>query len=651
MRDWRKTLARIDDWVSLVVRFSFRVLLWPALYSISFGTTVWASTHSKRLRALSKNDLTEAERIEQLIYLLVAAGVIAVVLLGFLFVARTLTGEWRAGERTRSFNRFFAFSLAGPFLAALTLPSVESSRPIHTMFFIVCATLCLMPTVAFLWEAVRPVLARATYEPPARLRIAGVVTALGALLVAYGTRFSRLAINNHHAFQTRLIDLGIYDNIFYHSSHGNFLGSNFIPTQNHSSAHFDAILVLLSPLYYIYPRAELILVLQAFWCAAGVIPTYLLGRYHLGTRWAGITMALAWALYPALHGANLYEFHSLTLLAMPMMWLLYLLTSGKVRPYFILLPFVLLIREDAPLLVACVAFAGMLTRDPRLVRAGWITIAIAGIYFISVKTFIMGSADPLGGKYGFDWYYTDMIPHGPGLGDLAVSLLTNPAFAIDLALREPKLLFLLQLLVPLAFLPMLAKHWRFATVFGLFYILLATRKPVFSIHFQYSVVLFPVLIALTPIGLRNLRDSDLAQRIGLAKPQLVSVLLASVLVSSLLMSWKFGGAVPNSSFRGGWSRIPHTLTVTQQERYRKVRSLVERVPQEASVTVTNRIGPHLTNRADVWSYGDKKPTEYLVIDTRDMTGWPKRHHDKRLASGELELLHSEGTVQLFRIKE
>ena len=54
--------------------------------------------------------------------------------------------------------------------------------------------------------------------------------------------------------------------------------------------------------------------------------------------------------------------------------------------------------------------------------------------------------------------------------------------------------------MPLAFLPLFGKPWRFAAVFGLFYILLASRGPVFSIHFQYSVVLFPVLFALTPIA-------------------------------------------------------------------------------------------------------------------------------------------------------
>jgi uncharacterized membrane protein len=471
---------------------------------------------------------------------------------------------------------------------------------------------------------------------------------VGGLFAAYAVWFSRLAINNHHALQTRLLDLAIYDNIFYHSSHGNFLGSNFIPTGNHANAHFDAILVLLSPLYYIYPRAELILVLQAIWCGAGVVPAYLLGRDHLRSAWAGVTLAAAWALYPALHGANLYEFHSLTLLAMPMLWLLYLITTGHLRAFFVLLPFVLLIREDASLLICFVAFAAILTRDPRLVRVGWITIGVAALYFILVKTFIMGGADPLGGKYGFGWYYKDMSPGGKGLGNILLSLFTNPTFAIDFALREAKLIYLLQLLLPLAFLPLFGKPWRFAAVFGLFYILLASRGPVFSIHFQYSVVLFPVLFALTPIALRRLRDSDLAERIGLARAQFVTVLLACVLASSLLMSWKFGGAAPNTAFRGGWARIPHTLTLEQEARYQRFRNLVEQMPADASVIATSRIASHVSNRAEIWDYRHKGPTEYLMLDTRELRGWTKKLHTDRLAAGELELVGKDGTLQLFR---
>jgi len=295
-----------------------------------------------------------------------------------------------------------------------------------------------------------------------------------------------------------------------------------------------------------------------------------------------------------------------------------------------------------------VAFAAILTRNPRLVRAGWITIGVAALYFILIKTLIMGSADPLGGKYGFGWYYKDMGSGGSGLGNILWSLVTNPTFAIDLALREPKVIYLLQLLLPLAFLPLFGKPWRFATAFGLFYILLASRGPVFSIHFQYSVVLFPVLFALTPIALRQLRDSDLPARLGLARPQLVTGLLVCVLASSLLMSWKFGGVVPNTSFRGGWSRIPHTLTLEQEKRYEEFRKLVEQMPVDASVIATSRIAPHVSNRAEVWDYRHKGPTEYLMLDTRELSGWTRKLHTDRLAAGEVELVAKHGTLQLFR---
>ena len=91
------------------------------------------------------------------------------------------------------------------------------------------------------------------------------------------------------------------------------------------------------------------------------------------------------------------------------------------------------------------------------------------------------------------------------------------------------------------------------------------------------------------------------------------------------------------------------LTPEQETRYREFRRFIEQIPADASVTVTSRIGPHVSNRAEVWSYRDKKQTEYLMLDTRDMKGWPRKHHADRLAAGKVELLAKEGTLQLFRI--
>ena len=525
------------------------------------------------------------------------------------------------------------------------------------MFFIVCAVVTALPTAAFLWERIARREPTQTTTRRARIRSLGPWLLVGGLLVAYGSWFSRLAINNHHALQTRIFDLAIYDNIFFQSSHGNPLGCSLSRSGTHIVGHFDPILVLLSPLYHLYPRAELILVLQAFWCAAGVIPAYLLGKHHMRSVGAGLTLATAWALYPALHGANLYEFHSLTLLAMPLLWLLYFLTSGRLRAFFVLLPFVLLVREDVSLLVGCIGAAAVLTREPKLVRAGWITAVVSVVYFLVVKLYVMGGVqpgpvttniDPLGGKHGFGWYYRDLIPKRGGLRDLLLSLVTNPAFVLELALREAKLVYLLQLLLPLGFLPLFGKPWRFAAAFGLFYTLLATRKPVYTIHFQYSIVLFPVLFALTPIALRRLKDTQWPIRLGLAQRQWTCTALVAVLASSILMSWKFGGAVPNAAFRGGWARIPHVLTPAQEKRYEELREFLNQIPPDASVTTVGRVGPHVSNRAEVYQYRHRRPSDFLVFDKRDLKSRIKKVHQKDLDGGKIELVAERGTFQLFR---
>lgn len=637
-------------------------MLWPVLYASAWAAAVWPIFHDDRVRAWTKNELDSGEQLQQLNLLLAFVVGFAILLSGLVIAGRLASGRWQLRESARRFNRFFAFSLAAPLVAALTIPNIEVREPLVAILFVVLATACVLPTAAVVWEAAPAERLAAIRRRAPRLTAFAPAAVLLGLFAAYAWWFSHLAINNHHALQTRIFDLAIYDNIFFQSSHGNPLGCSLSSTNTHINAHFDPILVLLSPLYLIAPRAETILILQAVWCALGVVPAYLLGKEHVGSIGAGLALAAAWIAYPALHGANLYEFHSLTLLAMPMLWAMYFLTTGRVTWFVALLPVVLLIREDASLLMCSVAFTALLTRDPRLTRVGWFTFVAAGVYFVVTKTVIMASVDaasavamgpidPLGGKHGFGWYYSDLIPKGGGFRDLVRTLLTNPVFVLDVVLREKKIVFLLQLLVPLAFLPLLGKPWRFAMAFGLFYLLLASKGAVFSIHFQYSVVLFPVLFALAALGLRNLRNGSVPRLLGLRRAQLVTVLLTAIVTSSLMMSWKFGGIAANASFRGGWQKIPHALTEKQEERYAKLQRFLAQIPEDASLTAIGRMGPHVSNREKVYKYRHQRPSKYLLFDTRDLRGHARNSFKKRFANGELKLVDRDGTFELYEVAE
>jgi uncharacterized membrane protein len=396
-----------------------------------------------------------------------------------------------------------------------------------------------------------------------------------------------------------------------------------------------------------------LLVLQSVWLGSGVIPMYLLAKDKLRSRWCGIVLAAVYAMCPAMHGANLYEFHSLTLIAPLLVWLLYFLERGaKVRYYFVLFA-LLLCREDVALLMLFVALYAILSGRAGMARVGWITAAASMVYFVIVKAFFMTSSGIfMTGKdaYSFAYYYEALIPNKTGIGGLLLSLITNPLFAIKTAFEEAKIQFLILLFLPLAFLPFFVKQGRVMLLYGLAFCLLASRGPVFSISFQYSSVLYPIAFALTPMALAGFADGRLAPFLALDGKRLSRALLGAVFVASVLTSWKFGGILDNASFKGGFGRVARGLSNESRQTYAWVREQVDKIPPGVSVGTTNKMGPHVSNRKEVYFYPDRRRTNYVFIDESELRGGDLDGHNKAVARGEFQEIGRRGKMVLFKRK-
>jgi uncharacterized membrane protein len=635
-------LQKLDAITSAAVRLAI-FCVWPVVVAIALGATLFAATHGDLLTAMFDNELTRDERLVGLGYFgvsLVAVGAFYLVVLRYRH-----RDHWPPGfNPARRLHPYLSFVLSGPAIVALTEPRIETQHQWRTWLYIVLAVLAWWPTFRALASRDRTA---QRYQPILSSRQRDILS-LGLVFVlwaAYAYFFAELAITNHQAFNTRTIDLGIYDNIFFQSSHGRPLACTFLRGGNHASAHFDPILVILSPLYRLWPRAEFLLALQAVWCGAGVVAAYLLGRYQLRSRAWGLIWAVVYALHPALHGANLYEFHSLTLLFAPLLFALYFLLSGKIRLYFVALALLLLIREDVSLLMCFVGLYGVISDEPGYKRAGWITILVCLVYFVVVKTVFMSSFGLFNqgaGSYGFSYYYEEMITNKLGAFDFVTTLLTNPAFIVALVAKAPKIHYLLVVFFPLLFLPAWAGRARVMLLYGFIFIFLASRTAVYSSHFQYSAILLPVAIALAPVGLRRLQDS---------RPRdtsLTAVVMGCVLLASLLVSWKHGAIVENSSFRGGFRSVSHSLSEAMQDNYDSFVALVGRIEPDASVSVTDRVGPHVSNRAEVYQLKQGIDTDYLLISSHDLRGRNKTSLKKREDAGKIELLERKESWSLYR---
>jgi len=157
-----------------------------------------------------------------------------------------------------------------------------------------------------------------------------------------------------------------------------------------------------------------------------------------------------------------------------------------------------------------------------------------------------------------------------------------------------------------------------------------------------SAVFLPVALALAPVGLRRLQDAR-RQDAGLT-----AAVMGCMLLASLLVSWKHGAIIENSSFRGGFRTVTRTLSEAMQDRYDSFVELVESIDPNASVSVTDRPGPHVSNRAEVYELSQDIDTDYVLIDASDLRGNHKTSLKRREDAGQVELLERRGTLKLYR---
>lgn len=179
-------------------------------------------------------------------------------------------------------------------------------------------------------------------------------------------------------------------------------------------------------------------------------------------------------------------------------------------------------------------------------------------------------------------------------------------------------------------------------LYGLAFILLASRTAVFSPHFQYSAILLPVVIALGPVGLRRLRQNRPNDR------SLTAAAVGCLLVASCLTSWKHGAIVDNATFRGGFKHIVRSLSPLQAQQYADARELLRQIEPDASVSATDLAGAHISNRMEAYSVGQDRDSDYFLIDSRDLRGSTKDVFKRRQAGGALELVGRANTWQLYR---
>lgn len=304
-------------------------------------------------------------------------------------------------------------------------------------------------------------------------------------------------------------DLGIFTQMYDN------MAETFLPMTtcergehlSHFAVHFSPILYLLLPFCYITDPVTMLVFAQIILVFSAVFPLWLICR-RVGLS-ANVTtvVSILFLLYPAMSSGAFYDFHENAFLAPLILWTLYFVHAERWIPTFIFALGVLMVKEDAAMYVGFIALFVFFSR--RKYWQGALMLAMTLGYFLFATHMLLSSGEGvmLGSRYynviGYDGSFTDL---------LKVAFVDPALYAIE-SMTAEKLLYAVNMLLPLAFLPLMtSKPSRWLLIAPLFVINLITDYVYqYDLGFQYSFGSGALLTYLAAVNIADIIPSPALQ--------------------------------------------------------------------------------------------------------------------------------------------
>jgi uncharacterized membrane protein len=456
-----------------------------------------------------------------------------------------------------------------------------------------------------------PPVATPAPPPPGRLRRLSrdrARLAVWGLMGLYAAAFSWMSVQGYRGFSTGRFDLGNMVQAVWSTTQGRPLDTTDISGVQFSrlGAHVDPVLVLFAPLWMLWSSPEMLLVAQAVIVASGALPAFWLGRRWLRDDRLAVAGAAAYLLYPALGNATLFDFHPVTLAAPLLLYCIWAVEEARWVTLAVCATLAALCQEQVGLLLAALAVWAWF-RHPAHRRAA-VALGVGGLAWVAIA---VGVIMPVFGIEATNAHIDRYSRLGDGPADIALTLVTRPWEVAEILVTPGRLGYLLGLLAPLLLLPLAALPLAAVALPQLLINLFASAGPAQTVEYHYGVLITPVFVAATLLGLANLRARGLDGRLGRLIRR--SGVMAALLVAAVLATGIWQGPLPLWGWvPGGWgSQAQNALTIDVHAR--AVQKAVDMVPPGVPVSATNDAGSHLSARERVHLFPDLRDAAWALV--------------------------------------
>lgn len=425
------------------------------------------------------------------------------------------------------------------------------------------------------------------------------IVIISLLFFAYVVIIGGLTVCRYLIYYSSCFDFGIFAQMYY------YMKETLLPNTtcernellSHFAIHVSPIYYIILPIYYVFPSPVTLLVLQAIIVASGIFPLYKLCKKHNLTNAITICICIAYIATPALIGANFFDFHENKFLTPLILWFLYFLEKKKWLGMYIFMALTLMVKEDAPVYVACIALFVIFSK--KNYKHGTIIFASAIGYFLAVTKILESfGRGVMTGRYG-----NYLLNAEDSLFTVIINCLKNPAYVLSEAFQEKKFLFFLLMMIPVAFIPLINK--KPTQLFLIIPFLLVNLMPdyvyQYSIGYQYTCGVIALFFYLIVVNISNIKAEN--------RKYIASFMaIASIVIS--VSQWSY------TTFYYDF------YSDTGVQRNTQVDMLLESIPEEASVEASTFFIPKLSQRKELYltvkpEQVTWEPTDYVVLMLSD----------------------------------
>lgn len=266
------------------------------------------------------------------------------------------------------------------------------------------------------------------------------------------------SVCHHYIFFTGAVDFGLFVQSF-HSLAENLTAVNSCERDmlmSHFKIHSSYIFYLFVPIFKLFPYAETLLVLQAVFAIGGIVPLILILKNRNFKGLSMLGLSLSYVLCCAFIAPCFYDFHENAFLPTLLMWTLWAVDTKRYIPFYIFSVLTCMVKEDAPLFIICIGLYAFFENKGTAKRFhGLIMALLSSVYMVFITSWLTANGDGQNMTY---WRFGHlMLDKNEGMVQVLINALRNPGYLFSTLTTEKTLIYFVQLLLPMLFLPFFTK--------------------------------------------------------------------------------------------------------------------------------------------------------------------------------------------------